>query len=176
MTVRSESTVVAQLRAVLKTVRIARQRLALSAVQVQPGMSGILAAIGAGGQETGCHPKELAARCGLDASTISRAVSTLVARGLVRRSADPADRRACILTMTEAGRAALADLERQQAEMLAAALRDWSQAEVDAFAAALARFVNDASAYLDRTSSVPAIPAGVPDPSDPQKSTLEAAL
>jgi DNA-binding MarR family transcriptional regulator len=176
VTGRSESTLGEQFRALIRTARIARQRLAVQAVQVQPGMIGILAAIGSAAQDAGCHPKELAARCGLDASTISRAVATLVARGFVQRSADPADGRACILTLTGAGRAALADLERQQADMLAAVLRDWSASEVDAFAAALAHFIDDATAYLDRTSSASAVSAGVSDPSERETPTLEAAL
>jgi DNA-binding MarR family transcriptional regulator len=137
-------------------------------------MAGILAAIGSAGG--GCHPKELAARCALDASTISRAVAALVARGLVQRTADPADRRARILTLTDAGRAGLADLERQQTDLLAAALQDWTVAEVYAFVTALARFVDDATAYLDRTSPASAAPAGVAEPSEHEIPTLEAAL
>jgi DNA-binding MarR family transcriptional regulator len=176
MTARLESTLAEQVRALVRATRAARQRLAVQATQVRPGVTGILAAIGSTGQDTGCHPKELAARCGLDASTISRAVATLVARGLVERSADPADRRACILTLTAAGRAALADLERQQADLLAAALRDWTASELDAFAATLTRFVDDTTAYLNRTSTTPVAPAGVSEPSEDQKPMLEAAL
>jgi DNA-binding MarR family transcriptional regulator len=174
MTARLESRLAEQLRALIRTVRVARQRLAVQATQVQPGMVGILAAIVSAGD--GCHPKELAARCGLDASTISRAVAALVTRGLVQRTADSADRRACILTLTDAGRTALADLERQQTDLLAATLRDWTAAEVDAFAAALTRFVDDATAYLDRTSMAPTAPAGGPESSEHETSTLEAAL
>jgi DNA-binding MarR family transcriptional regulator len=165
-----------QFRALIRTARLAHHRLAVQATQVQPGVIGILAAIGSAGPDAGCHPKELAARCGLDASTVSRAVAPLVARGFVQRNADPTDRRACILTLTDAGRARLAELERQQADLLAAALRDWTAPEVDAFTAALGRFVDDTMAYLDRTSQASAAPAGVSAPSDPQTPTSEAAL
>ncbi|MGC9665359.1 MarR family winged helix-turn-helix transcriptional regulator [Planosporangium sp. 12N6] len=175
-TARSESRLGDRFRALIRTARIARQRLTVPAAPVQPGMIGILSAIGSTGGDAGCHPKELAVRCGLDASTISRAVTTLVARGLVRRSADPTDRRACILTLTGAGRAALSDLERQQADLLAAVLRGWTAAEIEAFVAALARFVDDTTAYLDRTSSVPATTAGGYEASDRKTSTLEATL
>jgi DNA-binding MarR family transcriptional regulator len=160
----------------MKAARVARQRLTVQDMRVQPGMTGILAVIGSAADGDGCHPKELAARCGLDASTISRAVATLVARGLVERSADPADGRACILTLTEAGRAALDHLERRQAEFLSEALRDWTTPEIDAFAAAMTRFVDDLTTYLDRTPAAPASPAGVSDRSEHQTSILEAAL
>jgi DNA-binding MarR family transcriptional regulator len=168
-----------RLRALVRAIRVARQRLTIQGVPVQPGMIGILAAIESTGD--GCHPKELAARCALDASTISRAVTALVGRGLVRRRADPTDGRACILTVTSAGHAALAEVERRQAEYLSEALRDWTAPEVDAFAAALTRFTDDLTTYLDRTSAAPTTAAGsVPeppaDPSEYDTPTLEAAL
>lgn len=167
-TTRLEERLAEQFRALIRTSRAARQRLAVQAAHVQPGMGAILAAIGS--SEQGCHPKELAARCGLDASTISRAVSALVSRGLVERTADPADGRACILTLTGTGRTVLTDLHRRQTDLVAAALRDWTPADVDAFATALTRFVEDVTDYLDRTSPA----AG--RTSQPETSTLEAAL
>jgi DNA-binding MarR family transcriptional regulator len=139
-------------------------------------MTGVLAALRHAGVDEVCHGKELATRCGLDASTISRAVTALVTRGLVQRSADPADGRAAILTLTPAGRAALADVEQQEAELLADALQNWAAPDIDAFTAALTRFVDDVTTHLDRTSAAPASPAGVRDPSEHQTSTLEAAL
>jgi DNA-binding MarR family transcriptional regulator len=176
MTVRPEFRLGAQLRALVRAARVARQRLAVQATQVQPGMTGVLAALPHTGADEGCHAKELAARCGLDASTISRAVTALVTRGLVRRTTDPADGRASVLTLTEAGRAALADLECQQAELLTGALRDWTTPEVEAFAVSLTRFVDDLTTYLERTSVERPAPVGVSDPSEHQASTLEAAL
>jgi DNA-binding MarR family transcriptional regulator len=174
-TARPEFGLSAQLRALVRTTRVARQRLVFQAAQVQPGMTGVLAALPHAGADEGCHAKELAARCGLDASTISRAVTALVTRGLVQRTTDPTDGRASVLTLTEAGRAALADLERQQAELLAGALRDWTAPEVEAFAASLTRFVDDLTTYLDLPSAKPAAPGGF-DLSEHQTSTLEAAL
>jgi DNA-binding MarR family transcriptional regulator len=165
-----------QVRALMRAVRAARPRLTIQDMHVQPGTTGILVALGAAGEGDGCHPKELAARCGLDASTISRAVATLVARGLVQRSADPADRRACILTLTVAGRTALADIRHRQAEFLREALHDWTAPEIDAFAAALTRFVDDVTIHLDRTPAVPAARAGGSEPSEQEKPMLEAAL
>jgi DNA-binding MarR family transcriptional regulator len=172
---------VERLRALIRATRIVRQRLTIQDVQVQPGMIGILAAIGGAENGACCHPKELATRCGLDASTISRAAAALVERGLVQRSPDPADGRARILTLTAAGRTALADVERRQAEFLREALRDWTAPEVDTFAAGLTRFIDDLTAHLDRTSAPPATPAAsVPEPLDDSSGRetpmLEAAL
>jgi DNA-binding MarR family transcriptional regulator len=145
-----------QLRALIRVARVARQRLAVQATQVQPGMTGVLAALRRGDSDDVCHAKELAARCGLDTSTISRAVTTLVTRGLVQRTADPADGRASILTLTAAGHAALASIERQQTGFVNGALRDWTAPEIEAFAAALTRFVDDLTTHLDQTSTLEA--------------------
>jgi DNA-binding MarR family transcriptional regulator len=157
-------------------VRIARHRLTVQGTQVQPGMTGVLAAIDRGGAGDVCHPKELAVQCGLTASTISRAVAALVTRGLVQRATDPVDGRAAILTLTPAGRHALAELEQRQAEMLACALGEWTTSEIDDFAATLARFVHDMTSYLDGASAAPAAGANTSGIPEQQTSTLEAAL
>ncbi|MEH1099617.1 MarR family winged helix-turn-helix transcriptional regulator [Micromonospora sp. CPCC 205561] len=95
-----------------------------------------------------CHARELAARSGLDPSTVSRAVSSLVGHGLVERHADPADKRASLLTVTPAGRAALADTHAWYGRILDAALADWTTGEVAALAAALDRFTRDVETAL----------------------------
>src|SRR4051794_4957517 len=46
-----------QLRALIRAGRIARQRLAVQARQVQPGMTGVLMAIDRVGADDGCQPK-----------------------------------------------------------------------------------------------------------------------
>lgn len=48
---------------------------------------------------------ELARAVGLEASSMTRAVDDLVARGYVRRRDDPDDRRRCLIELTKAGRA-----------------------------------------------------------------------
>jgi len=47
---------------------------------------------------------DLAQQEGLDQSTLSRRIASLVERGLVRRQADPSDRRAQVLQLTDAGK------------------------------------------------------------------------
>ena len=51
-----------------------------------------------------CGPGALAARMGLDKSTLSRTVHSLVGSGLISRTTDPSDRRYSLLSLTAAGR------------------------------------------------------------------------
>ncbi len=59
--------------------------------------------IGAAGE---LNLKDLAARLGLDNSTLSRTVESLVKDGLVERTPNMADRRATVIRLNEKGRAA----------------------------------------------------------------------
>ncbi|MGN6606579.1 MAG: MarR family winged helix-turn-helix transcriptional regulator [Jatrophihabitans sp.] len=54
--------------------------------------------------EPGLRLGDLAARHRLAANTVSTLVQQMVQGGLVERGADPADRRATVLTLTDAGR------------------------------------------------------------------------
>lgn len=71
----------------------------------------------------GISQKTLAALAGLDASSLVRLIDILADRGMVERRTDPADRRARLIYLTAAGRAAVADilhlLGGHEAEMLA---------------------------------------------------------
>ena len=55
-----------------------------------------------------CKLAALAAFLAMDRTTLTAALKALERRGLVRVAADPVDRRARLLALTEAGRAALA--------------------------------------------------------------------
>ena len=55
----------------------------------------------------------LAAELGLDKSTLSRTIESLVRAGLVDRRAVPGDRRSLSLSLTALGRRAAADINRQ---------------------------------------------------------------
>jgi DNA-binding MarR family transcriptional regulator len=92
----------------------------------------------------------LAAIFGVDPSTITRQVQSLHQHDLVARVSDPADRRACLLQLTDAGRTALA----RTREMRRGAVRDllalWPEDDRAAFAVLLERFNADlASARPD---------------------------
>jgi DNA-binding MarR family transcriptional regulator len=82
----------------------------------------------------------LAATVGSDLSTVSRQVSALVTAGLLERRADPADGRACLLALTPAGEARLADHEQDRDAFFDEVLDGWTEDELSQFAGLLARF------------------------------------
>ncbi|WP_433350097.1 MarR family transcriptional regulator [Micromonospora sp. CA-111912] len=130
----------------LKNVRVIKQRRADERPSVPIGMVGMLLQIEQ--RASGCHARELASRTGLDPSTVSRAVASLVSHGLVERRADPADRRASWLAITPKGQGALADAHGWYGELLERALADWTPGEVAALCAALDRFTRDLDVAL----------------------------
>jgi DNA-binding MarR family transcriptional regulator len=63
-----------------------------------------------------CTNRELAESAGISAPTATRMIDGLLERGLVSRVEDPTDRRAVVISLTAAGRSALAKKEREYAE------------------------------------------------------------
>jgi DNA-binding MarR family transcriptional regulator len=61
---------------------------------------------------------QIAGRLALARPTISNAVDQLVERGWLQRGSNPEDRRAVVLTVTDAGRAAIAEADAAIAERL----------------------------------------------------------
>ena len=135
-----------QLRDLVKVVRQLRQHRSDQRPGVPTGLLGTLMHIESG--SPGCHAKELAAGSGLDQSTVSRAVAALVAHGLVERRTDPTDKRASILAVTPAGRQALAEARDWFEGVLARALKEWRDDEIDVLTASLGRFVTDLDSAL----------------------------
>ena len=82
---------------------------------------------------------DLVARLGLDKSTVSRQVSTLVALGLVTREADPADGRAQVLSTSPEGAARLSRIRDARRARWEADLADWPAEDVDTLGELLAR-------------------------------------
>ncbi|GAA4862691.1 MarR family transcriptional regulator [Saccharopolyspora cebuensis] len=78
-----------------------------------------------------------------DPSTISRQVARLVDDGLVRRTADPADARATLLGITEAGQEHLDASRSRRNRALAMLLAEWDPADREALRDLLGRFVED---------------------------------
>ncbi|PPK65369.1 MarR family transcriptional regulator [Actinokineospora auranticolor] len=79
----------------------------------------------------------------VDPSVISRQVTLLTRDGLVARRPDPHDGRAWLLSLTDAGQARLAELQRRHAELLVTALRTWSEDDATALLTALRRLTDD---------------------------------
>lgn len=71
------------------------------------------------GEAGGLTLKELAARLGLDASTLSRTVEGLVREGLAARTPAPRDRRAVLIALTGKGRAALDRIQAAWSDLCA---------------------------------------------------------
>ena len=91
-------------------------------------------------QDTGpLRASDLVARLGLDKSTVSRQVSTLVALGLVTRESDPADGRAQVLSTSPEGAARLSRIRDARRARWAADLADWPAEDVDTLGELLAR-------------------------------------
>jgi DNA-binding MarR family transcriptional regulator len=83
-----------------------------------------------------------------DPSTVSRHVTLLVDRGLVRRVADEQDGRVSRLVVTPAGEAVLDGMRREREELLAAVTADWSPTDLATFTGQLRRFVDDLTDHL----------------------------
>jgi DNA-binding MarR family transcriptional regulator len=79
----------------------------------------------------------------LDISTVSRQVPVLERQGWVTRERDPEDQRAQLFQLTDAGREVLTDVRRSRVEVLRRLLPDWTDKELDRFAAQMHRFNAD---------------------------------
>jgi DNA-binding MarR family transcriptional regulator len=105
-----------------RTGKTARQRLAerLATRHLRLWHMAVLAALA----DFGPHAqRDLAQRLAIDPSDVAKAVEEIGALGYVERTRDPADRRRVTVALTEAGRAALGELnaeaEAVQDELLA---------------------------------------------------------
>lgn len=74
-------------------------------------------------------PRELAAIERVSAPSMSRALASLVARGLVARTDDPSDGRQVILSITPGGRRTVREMRRRRDEWFAARLADLDEEE-----------------------------------------------
>ncbi|WP_434451645.1 MarR family winged helix-turn-helix transcriptional regulator [Lentzea sp. E54] len=90
-----------------------------------------------------CRSNALAEAVLSDPSTISRQVAGLVKDGLVERRADPADGRASVLVVTEAGRELIMNRRRQRNEAIKRMFDEWPEEDFKTFAELFERFVQD---------------------------------
>jgi len=80
---------------------------------------------------------DLAERLHLAHSTVSGLIAQMIDSGLVRRDTDPGDRRAAVVTVTEAGRAQLSEWRRAHERRIAAALALLAEPDQQAIVKAL---------------------------------------
>jgi DNA-binding MarR family transcriptional regulator len=83
---------------------------------------------------------EVAAAIGVDQPRASRLVNDAAERGLVDRAVDPRDARRSVVTITEAGRAALEAARSSRRSAVTEALTGFTDAEREQFAQLLSRF------------------------------------
>lgn len=120
--------------------RRSRALSARLAEQVHPELDGAAYGLLALLQDAGpLRASDLVARLGLDKSTVSRQVASLVALGLVDRSADPDDGRAQVLTPSAEGATRLARIRDARRERWETDLGDWPAEDVATLAELLHR-------------------------------------
>jgi DNA-binding MarR family transcriptional regulator len=94
---------------------------------------------------------EIADHLRLDASTMMRQVLQMEAAGYVRRARDESDGRRSVITVSEAGLAALAKTRGARAEAYGEVLADWSPQDLGVLAASLRRLNESLDASMDRS-------------------------
>ena len=120
-----------------RTVRRSKARLLAAGDDVDSATQLLLHTVAAEGP---MRASALAASVQADLSTVSRQVAALVGRGLLERQADQFDGRACLLAVTDTGRAAITEHEQGRQKFFDAVLADWNTEEMRQFARQLERF------------------------------------
>lgn len=82
----------------------------------------------------------IAERLHIDPSRASRLVADIVDKGYIRREASQSDSRRIVLVATEKGWAFGEEFRRRKGDMLAAALKSWTEEELVAFSQLLDRY------------------------------------
>jgi DNA-binding MarR family transcriptional regulator len=108
------------------------------------------------GEHSPSRVGDLASRQRLAASTVSGLIGQMITAGLVAREADPADRRASVVTLTDAGRHQLAAWtaahERRMDDALAA-LDDGARAAIAGALPALFQLAEHLAEHADDTAA-----------------------
>jgi DNA-binding MarR family transcriptional regulator len=102
-----------------------------------------------------CGPvrsSDLAKELFLDQSTVSRHVAHLEADGLVEKVADPTDRRATKLHLTDLGRKHVQDFWQQRIEAMREGFEHWDPEELRTLSRLVARYVEDFGAMVAKNT------------------------
>lgn len=103
--------------------RVARRLRQEAGGGLTPSLNAALATVARHGPLT---PSELAAREQIQRPTATRVIARLEDDGLVARTADPADRRSCLIALTDEGQTLVAELRTRKDLFLAERLRGLS--------------------------------------------------
>ncbi|MFF9647326.1 MarR family winged helix-turn-helix transcriptional regulator [Kitasatospora aureofaciens] len=90
-----------------------------------------------------CSAADLGREVGLDRTTVTRRADRLEEAGLLRREADPGDRRATLLVLTDAGQGVVRTTRERLAARIEDSLASWPAADTRAFARLLRVFVDE---------------------------------
>ena len=118
---------------------------------LDPGTFWLLKNIAANGS---MRVTEIAQHANLDVSTVSRHVAQLHRSGLIERTADPDDRRAHRVRLSETGREKLSADLRARTTLLQRSLETWSLDDLEQLDRVMTRFVADVDTLtenLERT-------------------------
>jgi len=123
--------------------RAARQRSRVSGVDLLPTAVATLAAVH---RLAPVRLTEIAADIELEPSRVSKEVSRLLDAGLIEQSPDPTDRRALLLTITEAGADAWTRYRAAVDQQLERLLAGWNNRDLQRLATLLTRLAEDVGA------------------------------
>jgi DNA-binding MarR family transcriptional regulator len=101
-------------------------------------------------QEGPARITELALHFGVEPSTLSRHVSALARGRLVKKAADPDDRRAALATATAEGVALVEAVERERRKLFASILSEWDPEDAERLVELIERFHHEITDLLDR--------------------------
>ncbi|MEZ0339384.1 MarR family winged helix-turn-helix transcriptional regulator [Mycobacterium sp. pV006] len=87
----------------------------------------------------GASVRDVADYLAVEQSTASRTVAAVVAAGLLTKTVDPGDQRRCVLLLTDEGRAALSAVTRRRRKLVAEAVADWPEDDVESLVSLLDR-------------------------------------
>jgi len=144
----STDTVRADDELLVSFLRLARALKSVHSQELEPPQSFILHVLC---ENARARLSDLAGMIRLDASTASRHIRGLEQLGYVERATDPADGRATLLSVTDAGRGALKRQFDASRKQIAHLMRDWSDEDVAALQHYLSRLTRDIE--LDQAES-----------------------
>ncbi|MFB7912282.1 MarR family winged helix-turn-helix transcriptional regulator [Kitasatospora sp. NPDC056076] len=90
-----------------------------------------------------CSAADLGREIGLDRTTVTRRADRLEEAGLLRREADPGDRRATLLVLTDRGQGAVRATRQRLAARIEDSLAAWPADDARVFARLLRTFVDE---------------------------------
>lgn len=92
---------------------------------------------------------DIAAIVGVDTPAVTRKVQQLEQQGYVDRLADPSDRRAALIVLTDEGQQVVDRILGVHRAMLVRLVADWSDEELATFAAQLTKFTQSLSTEVE---------------------------